>query len=84
MPDPGDPPIARKDVNMGAFEEVKGKVKQAAGDVTDNADLHREGEAQEGKADAEHQAAEARSEARQHEASAQHRERAEKAAQAER
>jgi uncharacterized protein YjbJ (UPF0337 family) len=38
---------------MGAFEEAKGKVKQAVGDVTDNPDLRREGQAQQDKGDAE-------------------------------
>ena len=31
---------------MGVFEEAKGKVKEAVGDLTDNPDLQREGEAQ--------------------------------------
>ena len=34
---------------MGVFEEAKGKVKQAAGDLTDNDKLQREGEAQVGQ-----------------------------------
>jgi uncharacterized protein YjbJ (UPF0337 family) len=49
---------------MSAFEEAKGKLKQAAGDVTDNEDLRREGKAQEHKSEAEDKAAAARAEAR--------------------
>jgi uncharacterized protein YjbJ (UPF0337 family) len=41
---------------MGAFEEVKGKVKEAVGDVTNNAELEKEGEAQKEKGEAERQA----------------------------
>ena len=33
--------------NLGAFEETKGKLKQAAGDLTDNDRLHDEGVADE-------------------------------------
>ncbi len=66
---------------MGAFEEAKGKVKQAAGDLSDDPQLKQEGEAQEGKAEAQRQAREARAEARGHEASVGEAERAERAAQ---
>ncbi|MEP6625454.1 MAG: CsbD family protein [Acidimicrobiia bacterium] len=31
----------------GKFDEVKGKAKQAAGDLTDNSDLRREGKGDE-------------------------------------
>ena len=47
---------------MGAFEEVKGKVKQAVGDVTDDFGLEREGRAQEEKGEAGRGATEARAE----------------------
>jgi uncharacterized protein YjbJ (UPF0337 family) len=55
---------------MGAFEEVKGKVKEAAGDLTNNPDLVREGQAQKDKGEAEREATEARVEAKAHEAKA--------------
>ena len=55
---------------MGAFEEIKGKVKQAAGDLTNNPDLVREDQAQEDKGEAEREATEARIEAKAHEAKA--------------
>lgn len=48
---------------MGAFEEAKGKAKQAVGDLTDNPDLQREGDAQSEKGEAEQEASEARAEA---------------------
>lgn len=56
---------------MGAFEETKGKVKQAAGDLTDNPDLQREGEAQAEKGEAEREATEARATAQAKEAKAE-------------
>ncbi len=59
---------------MGAFEEAKGKVKQAVGDVTDNSDLKREGDAQEAKGGAEREATEARAEAKAHEVKAKEKE----------
>ena len=59
---------------MGAFEEAKGKAKQAVGDLTDNADLKREGDAQEAKGDAEREATEARVEAKAHEVKAKEKE----------
>ena len=55
---------------MGAIEELKGKVKEAAGDLTDNPDLRREGEAQKEKGEAEVEADKARAEAKVHEAKA--------------
>jgi len=55
---------------MGAFEEVKGKAKEAVGDLTDNADLQREGEAQASRGAEERKATEARAEAKAHEAKA--------------
>lgn len=51
---------------MGAFEEAKGKVKQAVGDLTDDADLHKEGSAQEAKGEHEQAEEKARAEAREH------------------
>jgi uncharacterized protein YjbJ (UPF0337 family) len=59
---------------MGVFEAAKGKVKEAVGDLTDNPDLQREGEAQKGKGEAEREATEARAEAKKHEAKAKARE----------
>ena len=59
---------------MGAFEEAKGKVKEAAADLTDDPDLKREGRAQSEKGEAEREATEARAEAKAHEAEAAARE----------
>ncbi len=59
---------------MGTFEEAKGKIKEAAGDLTNNPDLQREGEAQVEKGEAEREATEARAEAKAHEAEAEARE----------
>ena len=55
---------------MGTFEEAKGKIKQAVGDVTNNPDLEREGRAQEDKGEAEREATKARAEAKAHETKA--------------
>ncbi len=55
---------------MGVFEEAKGKVKEVAGDITDNPDLKAEGQAQKDKGEAEREATEARAEAKAHEAKA--------------
>ena len=55
---------------MGVFEEAKGKIKEAVGDLTDNPDLEREGEAQKEKGEAERKATQARAEAKKHEATA--------------
>jgi uncharacterized protein YjbJ (UPF0337 family) len=55
---------------MGVFEAAKGKVKEAVGDVTNNPDLQREGQAQEEKGQAEREATQARAEAKKHEAKA--------------
>lgn len=55
---------------MGAFEELKGKAKEAVGDVTNNVELEKEGEAQKEKGKAEREADEARIEAKAHEARA--------------
>jgi len=66
---------------MGAFEEAKGKVKQAVGDVIEDPDLHREGQAQEEKGEAERDATQARLKAMGHEAEADAREAQQRAAQ---
>ncbi len=59
---------------MGAIEELKGKAKEAVGDLTDNPDLAREGEAQKKKGEAEREADQARAEAKAHEAKAREKE----------
>lgn len=66
---------------MSAFEETKGKLKQAAGDLTDNDALRQEGQAQERKSEAEDDAAAARAEARSAETAAAGHELDEEAAQ---
>lgn len=67
---------------MGIGEEIKGKAKEAAGSVTDNDDLRREGQAQQDKGEAEREATQARAEAKAHEAKADAKEVQERAAQA--
>jgi uncharacterized protein YjbJ (UPF0337 family) len=67
---------------MGVFEEAKGKVKQAVGDVTDNDTLHAEGEAQQDKGAEERKETEARATAKAHEAKAEVAERKQQAAEA--
>jgi uncharacterized protein YjbJ (UPF0337 family) len=47
----------------GIAEEIKGRVKQAAGAITDDEELRREGEAQQEKADAERDVARQEAEA---------------------
>ncbi len=49
---------------MGALEELKGKVKEAAGDLTDNDELAAEGEAQKEKGKAEREAEQERAKAK--------------------
>jgi uncharacterized protein YjbJ (UPF0337 family) len=66
---------------MGVFEEAKGKAKEAIGDLTDNPDLQREGQAQKKKGEAEREATEARTEAKAHEAKAKEKELEQEAAQ---
>ena len=56
---------------MGVLEEAKGKVKQAAGDLTNNEDLKAEGEAQASKGAEERKETEARAEAKMHEKKAE-------------
>ena len=67
---------------MGAGEELKGKVKEAAGAIADNDDLRREGQAQQDKGEAQRDAAEARAEAKAHDAKADVKETEQRAAQA--
>jgi len=67
---------------MGVFEEAKGKVKEAAGDLTNNPELKEEGRAQQEKGEAEVEATKARTEAKAHEAEAKEKEFEQKAAQA--
>ena len=47
----------------GAVEGVKGKAKEVVGEVTGRDDLHREGQAQQDKADAQRNAAKKEAEA---------------------
>ena len=56
----------------GAMEELKGRAKEAAGTLSGNEDLEREGEAQQEKADAQREVAkhEAKAEAARAEAAA--------------
>jgi uncharacterized protein YjbJ (UPF0337 family) len=39
-------PISQAKVRVGVFKEAKGKPKDAVGDLTNNPDLQREGQAQ--------------------------------------
>lgn len=66
---------------MGVFEEAKGKVKEAVGDVANDPSLKREGEAQSEKGEAERQATQARADAKKHEAKAEVHEQEQRAAQ---
>ncbi|MGQ0483586.1 MAG: CsbD family protein [Pseudonocardia sp.] len=56
---------------MGAFEDVKGKAKEAAGSATGSDDLRAEGQAQQRKSNEEDKAEHARLEAEKHEAKAE-------------
>lgn len=56
---------------MGVFEQVKGKAKQAAGDVTDNDALKTEGDAQADKGAEERRETESRAAAKAHEEKAE-------------
>jgi len=64
---------------MGLFEEAKGRVKKAAGDLVDNPDLEKKGEAQSEKGKAEREATEERAKARAQEEKARLREGQQKA-----
>ena len=65
---------------MGLMEEAKGKVKEAAGDLTDNKTLKVEGEAQASKGAEERKETQARAEAKMHEKKADMHEAEQKAA----
>lgn len=58
----------------GVVEEVKGKAKEAAGVLTGNRDLEKEGEAQQEKADAQREVAAKEAEAEKARAQAEARE----------
>jgi uncharacterized protein YjbJ (UPF0337 family) len=62
---------------MGAFEEAKGKAKEAVGSVTGSDDLREEGQAQQLKGEEERRAEQARIEAERHEGRADTHEQAE-------
>jgi len=64
------------------MEEAKGKVKEAAGDLTDNKTLKVEGEAQASKGAEERKETQARAEAKMHEKKADMHEAEQKAAEA--
>jgi uncharacterized protein YjbJ (UPF0337 family) len=66
---------------MGTFEETKGKLKQAAGDLTDNDALKLEGEAQADKGAEERKETAARASAKAHEVKADVYEKKQEAAQ---
>jgi uncharacterized protein YjbJ (UPF0337 family) len=56
---------------MGVFEELKGKAKEAAGDLTNNSKLEREGEAQASKGAEERKETQAKAAAQEHEKKAE-------------
>jgi uncharacterized protein YjbJ (UPF0337 family) len=57
---------------MGAVETLKGKAKQAVGDIADDEKLRSEGEAQEAKGEHETKESKARAEAKAHEEKAEY------------
>ena len=59
---------------MGIGEQIKGKAKEAVGNVTDNDSLEEEGRAQQKKGEAERLATEERAKAKGHEAKAREKE----------
>ena len=63
-----------RSTGSGVTETVKGKAKEVIGDLTDNAELQREGEAQQDKGKAETQATKARAKAKGYEAEAKEKE----------
>jgi uncharacterized protein YjbJ (UPF0337 family) len=67
---------------MGVFEEAKGKLKQAAGDLTDNSALKTEGEAQADKGAEERKQTQAQASAKAHEEKAEMAEQKQKVAEA--
>lgn len=68
-----NPDLGRK-TGSGVAETVKGKAKEVVADLTDNAQLKREAEAQQDKGRAETQATKARAKAKAHEAEAKEKE----------
>ena len=68
-----NPNLGRKTGN-GVTETVKGKAKEVIADITDNAQLKHEAEAQQDKGQAETQATKARAKAKAHEAEAKEKE----------
>lgn len=56
---------------MGAFDEVKGKVKEQVGSLTGDENLRREGQLQDAKGENERKETEARAEAQAHEKKAE-------------
>lgn len=62
----------------GAVEDVKGKAKETAGSLLGNDSLHREGQIQQDKADAQQEAAERQAEADTAQAEAERREEAQR------
>lgn len=64
----------------GTMEQTKGKLKEAAGDLTDNETLKVEGEAQAGKGAEERKATEAQARAKAHEKKADMHEQVQEAA----
>lgn len=59
---------------MGVGEQLKGKAKEAVGNVTDNDSLEEEGRAQQKKGEAERRAGEERAKAKAHETKAREKE----------
>lgn len=56
---------------MGVFEEAKGKAKEAIGDLTGNAEMEREGQAQASKGAEERKETQAKAAAQEHEKKAE-------------
>ena len=69
-----------KDGIKGVVEDVKGKAKEAAGTITGNEDLEREGEAQQSKAEAQRDVAKHEADAEKSRAEAQAQEAQQRAA----
>ncbi|MDP1794864.1 MAG: hypothetical protein Q8K63_12095 [Acidimicrobiales bacterium] len=70
----GDNPKLGRSTGNGITETVKGKAKEVVADITDNAQLKREAEAQQDKGQAETQATKARTKAKAYEAEAKEKE----------
>ena len=58
-------------IDMGVMEQAKGKLKETAGDITDNETLQVEGKAQAAKGAEETKATEAQAKAKMHEKKAE-------------